>query len=219
MLRELKRLPDFAKTFDRFEAWWHREIIDRPLITLSLKQTRPIDFPGREHATQRERWLDVEFQVRRAIAWLESIDFAADAFPVLLPNVGPELVATLLGCELDFSEFSSWSKPIIHDPSQWHEIVNRPLNFDNIYWQTIERMTDLALELCDGRYVVGIADLHDNYDLLAGLRDPQLLCEDLMDCPQTIERVGRLTTRVFVESFNRLWSKIRSEGAAGHPCT
>jgi hypothetical protein len=217
MLRELRWKPDFGKTLDRFEAWWRREIIDRSPVTVSVKELRKhVPIPEKQFATARERWLDVEYNVRRSIAWLEGRHYVGDSFPALFPNVGPEVNATVMGCELEFGETTSWSKPIIHDPAEWPAIVNRPMNFDNPYWRAIEQITDLALEMCEGRYVVTLTDIHDNYDLLAALRDPQHLCIDLMDCPEVIERCGRATVRVFQEMFNRNWAKVK---AAGHPCT
>jgi hypothetical protein len=216
MLRELKLKPDFGKTLDRFEAWWRGEILDRCPVTLYAPSGKPYKGPTKRHATLRDRWMDVEFQVDSAIAHLEQGVYPGDHFPQYMPNVGPELNATLLGCDLEFSENSSWSKPIIHDPAQWEQILTRPLDLGNVYWQTIEKMTDLAIEKSDGRYLVGITDIHDNYDLLAALRDPETLCLDIMDCPQTIRRVAHATANVFGEMFRRLYAKTR---AAGMPCT
>ena len=212
MTMELKWKPDFDLTVRRFEAWWVGQMIDRPPITCSVKPARPYRGPDKQHDTLRQRWLDVTYNVERQIAELERTDFVGDRLPILLPNVGPELTATLLGCELEFSDHSSWSVPIISDIEQWRDIPRRPLDFDNIYWQTIVHMTDLALEMCDGRYMVGVADLHDNYDTLAALRDPQQLCMDLIDCPDLIEQAGRATTRVLIEAFGRLWQRIEPTG-------
>ena len=39
MIRELSFKPDFARTVQRFEAWWNGEIIDRPPVTLSVTGT------------------------------------------------------------------------------------------------------------------------------------------------------------------------------------
>ena len=95
------------KILQRFDAWWQGEILDRPPVTLSVKPTRPYRGPVSRHATLRERWLDAEFNVESAIAGMERIDFAGDSFPVFCPNIGPEITATLFGCELEFGEHTS----------------------------------------------------------------------------------------------------------------
>jgi hypothetical protein len=212
MIRDLKTKPDFAKTVERFEAWWHGEIVDRTPVSLSVQSDRPDPGPQSRHRTLRERWLDAEFAVESFVARLEGAEFLGDTFPVFWPNVGPEITATLFGCELEFSETTSWSRPIVHRAEEWERIWSSPANFENVYWQTIERMTDLAIERCDGRYIVGMTDLHGNYDILAALRDPQTLCMDLLDCPELVQRAGRHVAQGFVGAFHRSYRKLAAAG-------
>jgi len=213
MTRELKLKPRFEQTVRRFDAWWRGEVIDRPPLTLPIKPARPYEGPTSQHATERDRWLDAEFQVASMTAGLRQHDYPADNLPVLQPNVGPELTAALLGCELDFlTDRTSWSKPIIDHIDQWHDIIGRPLDFQCPGWQAIEQITDLAIAANNNEYLVGITDLHDNYDTMAALRDPQALCMDLMDDEQLIERVGRDLTRVLRETYTKLWKKIEPMG-------
>lgn len=204
--------PDFDRTLERMEAWWRCEVLDRPPTSISVRSDRPRRPPEKRHATLRERWLDAEFQVERQIAWIEASTYVGDSFPVLYPNVGPELTATLMGCELEFGESTSWSRPVVHEPTQWRDALSRPTDWGNPYWRAVERGTDLAIARCDGRYIVGIADLHGAYDMLAALRDPQALCVDLLDCPELIRPVGLHAAEVYVESFNRLYRKITAAG-------
>lgn len=212
MIEQLKLKPDFDRTVARFEAWWQGEIVDRAPVTLWVAPSRPYQGPVSTHRTQRERWLDVEYAVEAAVAAMERTDYVGDSFPILNPNVGPEITATLFGCELDFTADSSWSQPVVHELSGWHRIIESRPSFDNLYWRTVERMTDYAIEVCDGRFVPGITDLHGNYDILAALRDPQLLCVDLMDDPALIQRAGRHVAQAYVAAFNRLYDKIAAAG-------
>lgn len=216
-MTELKFKPDFTQTARRFAAWWNGEVLDRPPVTLSVKPSRPYRGPVSRHAAIRDRWLDVEFAVESAIADMERRDYVGDALPIFFSNIGPEITATLFGCELDFNEDSSWSRPIVHDPGQWAEIAVRRPDFQNIYWQTMERATRLALERCDGRYLVGLTDLHDSFDILAALRDPQNLCMDLLDCPELVRPAAMHAARVFVEAFDRNY-RIVADAGIGSTC-
>ncbi|MCS7310468.1 MAG: hypothetical protein RMK92_06460 [Armatimonadota bacterium] len=212
MIRELGWKPDFGRTVERFEAWWHGEILDRPPVTLHVLPSRPYRGPVKQHARLRERWMDVEYVVDAAIAWMECCDYVGDAFPLFWPNLGPEITATLFGCELEFSKTTSWSKPVVHEAEGWHRILQMEPDFSNPYWQTVERMTDYAIQRCEGRYVVGITDLHGNYDILAALRDPQALCLDMVDAPDLIVQVGRHAARAFVQAFERSYEKVSASG-------
>ena len=204
--------PDFDLTARRFEAWWYGEIIDRPPVTLSVKSQRPYCGPVSHHATQRERWLDVEFVVNSSIAAMEATTYLGDAFPVFWPNIGPEITATLYGCELEFGETTVWSKPVIKEPGDWQRIASSQPDFSNRYWQTLEAMTKLAIERCAGRYLVGVTDLHGAYDILAALRGPMGLCTDLLDCPDLVDRAARNVAHGFAAAFARNWALVRAAG-------
>jgi hypothetical protein len=204
------------QTIARFEAWWVGEIVDRPPVSLRVKSDRQPKLPAKRHATHRARWLDVEFQAESAIAQMEATNYAGDSFPVFNPNVGPEITAALFGCEIEFGETTSWSKPVVRAPDDWNKILARPADFDNIYWHTVERLTDCAIERCQGRYVVGVPNMHGNYDILAGLRGPQHLCMDLVDCPDLLRHAGRHVAGGYVEAYRRSYQKL---SAAGFPST
>lgn len=204
--------PDFAQTARRFEAWWHGEIIDRPPVTLSVKRQGAVRSPPARPATLRERWLDVEYVVDSSIAAMEGTTYRGDTLPVFWPNIGPEITATLYGCDLTFGETTSWSSPVIHDPSEWARIANAAPDFNCVYWQKCEAMTRLAIDRSAGRYLVGLTDLHGTYDMLAALREPIFLCTDLLDCPDLVDRAARNVARGFAAAFARNWALINAAG-------
>lgn len=212
MAQSLLWKPDFEKTAARFEAWWQGEIVDRPPVTLSVLPQRPYTGPISAHDSERARWLDVEFVVASAIARMERTDYVADSFPVFWANIGPEVSAVPFGCELTFTERSSWSHPVVHCAADWEKILQMQPDFENPYWQTMEAMMDLAIQRCQGRYIVGMTDLHGNYDILAALRDPQQLCLDLIDCPDLVLAAGRHVAQAYVTMFERQYAKVRAAG-------
>ena len=210
IVRTLEFKPDFEQTAERFRAWWVGEVIDRPPVTLAVTPERPYTGPKSTHSTLRERWLDVEFAVESAIAVMAQTDYVGDHFPIFWPNIGPEISAVPFGCELAFTDRTSWSEPIIANCDDWQHFLETPPNFQNPYWQTMEQMTDYALERCEGRFIVGLTDLHGNYDILAALRDPMMLCLDLMDCPELVAQAGQHAARSFVTGFERLAAKLQA---------
>jgi hypothetical protein len=213
---ELKCKPDFARTLERFEAWWGGAIVDRPPITLHV-QSSPSDAPAKRHANANDYWFDIEYRLERHIADLQRQHFVGDSFPLVFANLGPEISGTLLGARLGYiNEHTGWSEPIVRELDDWHRVIDTPPDFANPWWQAMERMTQLALDACDGRYVVGVTDLHGNYDILASLREPQDLCMDIMDDPQLVRRAGAHVADIYAQAFARCYAPL---AAAGHPCT
>lgn len=211
-MKELMGSPAFDKTVARFDAWWVGAIVDRPPILVSVKPSRPYGGPVSTHTDHQARWLDVEFVVEEALAKMAQTDYVGDRFPLFWSNIGPEITATLYGCPLTFTENTSWSTPVVHSGAEWQRILATEPDFTNVYWQTMVRMTDYAIERCDGRYVVGITDLHGNYDILAALRDPMQLCLDLMDCPELVAQAGMHVAEGYVNAFDRLYAQVATAG-------
>lgn len=212
MIQELPGKPDFAQTVDRFAAWWAGALIDRPPVMVSVAPSRPYTGPIITHADHRARWLDIEFVVEEAIARMAQLDYVGDRFPLFWSNLGPEITATLYGCPLTFTASTSWSTPVVRTADDWPRLLATPPDFTNEYWQLMERMTDYAIERCEGRYIVGITDLHGNYDILAALRDPMQLCLDLMDCPDLVAQAGMHVAEGYVAAFDRLYAQVAAAG-------
>ena len=74
----LDRQPDFEKILARFEAWWHGEILDRPLVSLGVTPEREPKLPRKTHRTTRDRWFDFDFVMDTVEAKLEVAEFVGE---------------------------------------------------------------------------------------------------------------------------------------------
>lgn len=210
---ELTTKPDYEECMARVEAWWDRQLIDRPPVTIHVRPERPAREVASRHASCRQRWLDVEFAVDRAEAAAEAGVFLAENFPKYMPNVGPEVCATLYGAELEFTEDTSWSIPCLDNI---RDVLNMRPELETPYWKTIRQMTDVSLARGAGRWITAVTDLHTNGDLLAALRDPQQLA---LDCADDLEGV-RLACRHVTPHFKIIFDDLRGRiAAAGQPCS
>jgi len=210
---ELSTCPDFHKIMKRWEAFWNREILDRPIVNIGVKSSKKVPYPKKTHATLRERWFDMEYQLECAEASIGSTEPAADNVPTWFPNLGPELCATLFGCELEFSEFSSWSQPVCTNIRQVTDI--KP-NFDNPYWSWIRKATEASIQRGAGKWVTGLPDIHTTGDLLAALRDPQHLCLDMMDDIEGVRLACEYVTTFYPRILDDCYLQIAK---AGNPST
>jgi hypothetical protein len=192
----------------RFDAWWQGDTLDRPPVTLSVSRKRGPAAVHSAHRDLRERWLDVDYQVNRAIAAMEDTAWMGDRVPSWMPNLGPDLVATLFGAELIFGETTSWCQPCLEGPDTWQTFMATPPDFGSVYWRTIETMIDRAAERFAGRFAVAMPDLHGNFDVLAGLRGPEQLCLDVVDDTEEVRRAGLHASRGYTEAFRRLHRRL-----------
>lgn len=197
-------LFDYDTASARFAAWWLGEKTDRPPVSLSIEAAPSPRLPESRHSGLRERWLDVEFQVESALVTLESKQHFGDTVPSWTPNVGPDLVSTLFGAELEFGEVTSWCQTTIHQPKDWARFVETSPDFNNLYWRTIETMIDCAAERFSDRYYIAMPDLHGSFDILSGLRGAEDLCLDLIDDPEPVRKASLHASSVYVSAYNRL---------------
>lgn len=197
--------PDFEQVLDRFEAWWEGTVLDRALT--SIRFPRPFDqhipFPEKIHATFRDRWMNTEFVVERAVAQLNNVVHYADALPITFPNLGPEVFSAFYGCPLEFGETTSWSEPILADWTP-ESVAKLQLDTNNVYFRKILEMTDALLEAGKGNFIVGYTDIHAGGDGIAAFRDPQKLCIDMIEHPAEIKALTNRITADFLEVYDPL---------------
>jgi hypothetical protein len=206
---ELSLKPDFDRAVERLEAWWHCEVLDRACVQMHVARPgehRP--YPAKKHATLRERWMDVEYHVESCLRSYERTYYVGEAFPTYFANLGPDICATLLGGELEFMPGTSWAEPFVDD---WNDVDFTP-QFERVYWDTIRKMTDLALEVGEGKFITGLTDLHMNGDLLSAVRGREQLCLDLHDRPDELREVIRKAGAMYPVVFDDLWNRIKAKG-------
>lgn len=196
---ELQYKPDAADALRRMDAWWHREILDRPAIQVTAPKPDPRPYPSRRHDSLRDRWMDVEYAVECGDVRCANTYWAGEILPAFWPNLGPEIMTAALGAELEFSEDTSWSVPCLHD---WSTVSQLRIDPDNPYVRCILDMTRLALEVGKGKFVTGHTDLHPGADLAASLRDPQQLCIDILQEPEHVHQLMEVLRPTFREFFD-----------------
>lgn len=211
----IENIPDWEQRLARHDACWDREIIDRPVVCISVPQTQVVrPYPAKkEWPTQRDRWLDIDYIVEYTLARVANTKYLGDALPQMWPNLGPDIFATLYGCELEFSDRTSWSSPIVDDIAA---IGQLPFREDSFYWQKILEMTDALLTAGKGRFYVGLTDLHVGGDCLAALRGPENLALDLIERPDDVKRALNRITDDYLALFDRYYAVLAQ---AGQACT
>ncbi len=207
----LDNKPDMDKTLERFEAWWHGQIMDRPPVSIWTKDDRDVKWPQKHHASQRDRWFDIEHILDCLDLAFTGRRMVGDTLPTLMPNIGPEVCATVYGADLEFSPDSSWSKPIA---ASCADVLKLKCNLDTPYWDFIRKLTRQSIERGREKWITGITDLHSNGDLLAALRDPQELLLDMAEDVDAVRAAMQHITPDFKLMYDDQYAMIH---AAGQP--
>jgi hypothetical protein len=209
---ELQGKPDFESALQRVEAWFNHETLDRPLVRFSEHNAdfaRAHALAGRSWPNLKARWFDAEFQVDFFLESIRGRRFYGETFPIYSPNLGPNVYAAFHGPGLEFGEVTSWIK---HTILEWEDVGGLKFSHENEYFQGIENLTQVALEKCPGKFMVGYTDLHGSLDCVADWRGPEQLCLDMADCPEKVHALLRLANENFLLLFDYYDEVLKAHG-------
>jgi hypothetical protein len=138
-------------------------------------------------------------------------DYLADSLPLAHTDIGPGSLALLLGSEPGFSPTTVWFNPTMMDDVNPEQ--RPPLRFDpENFWLRMHLETARAsATLSRGNYAVGCPDLVENVDIIAALREPQVLLMDMIERPEWVEEKVWEINQVWFETYSRLYDLIKLE--------
>ena len=211
---ELLYKPDYETSLQRFEAFWHREIIDRPPVSIAMRKSgAPVVMP-REYASFEEQWLDIDGRVADMDAQMAGTDYLYDSLPIAWPNLGPEIFSAWCGCGYRYGKDTTWSEPIIQD---WETDFDKTrLDMNHPLFIKMIEFTQKLIDAGRGKFIVGLTDLHPGGDHLAALRDPQNLAMDMLDEPEYVKKALERSMPEYYAAYGVFYNMIR---AAGMPAT
>ncbi len=208
--------PDYDQVKTRIDAFWERQVIDRPVVQFILSKpvSEQLPLPPAPRAAPAGGWLDAGYQAELALATLSNALYPGDTLPIAWPNLGPDVFAAFYGCPLEFGDYgTSWTAPVLKDWSQAGVIC---LDWDNLYLKKLLEMTDALLEIGRGRFITGMTDWHTGGDALAALRGPQNLAVDLVEHPAEVKVLLRQIEQDYYAVFDLFYEKLRR---CGQPIT
>lgn len=214
MTMPIERIDDWEMRLKRQDAWWDRQILDRPVCIISFGKPdpeAPPPPPQKQYASERERWFDFDHHVAQAVHNIRNTGYAGDALPLVFPNLGPEVFSAFFGHEMVYRGRTSYAIPIIED---WNDLSRVQFSRENPYWKAVEDLTGRYLEAGQGLYYTGLTDIHPGGDALAALRDPQDLNLDLLFTPEPIKALLKEVGHRYVETMDHYFAKMERHGQA-----
>ncbi len=207
----LEYKPDFEQTKERIEAFWRREVLDRPVVMFGLarppEQQRPM--PQKPFTTWEDYWMDIPFQTERALTSVSNQLFLGDTLPVIFPNLGPEVFSGFYGCKLHYGADTSWSEPILSDIRQADQLA---LDWNSPLLKWLLDMTDALLEVGRGKFITGMPDWHPGGDAIAAFRDPQNLAMDMLDHLDAVKALLQRLEGDYFKVYDLFYEKLRANG-------
>jgi len=164
--------------------------------------------------TLEQQWLDAEYVLASSRNKIRGTYYAGDAFPLIMPNLGPDLLGAMLGCDLIFGETTSWSVPCMSE-DEWgarHFIFEE----SNVWWKQVYNLTEYLASESRGEFFVGFSDYHPGCDALVALRGPEAFCIDLLNHQKEILQATKEIFEVFRQVVDRTHSMLSKyqEGSA-----
>ncbi len=200
---------NWETTQQHFIDWWHQEG-----LVLGFNEALPAKPPHEEiphpgaapdidyfytHPAWRARWNHYQLARQR---------FPADRLPISNTDLGPGSLALLMGGGARFAEETVWFTPSINpDDPEGHP----PLRFDpdSRWWHITETALRASVALGHGKYLTGCPDLIENIDIVAALRDPQLLLMDMIERPDWVMEKVWEVNEAFFEAYSRIYDIIK----------
>lgn len=208
---KLMSMPHYDESMQRIEGWFRGEKLDRAPVQFRVHAPGNIEelCPKKPWASLEEKWHDAQWQARRMRAIAQHTRTVAETFPMWFPDLGPNVYAAFYRGEITYGESTTW---INHPAKDLSEILCYELDMDNPYMRAIDAMTSTALNHCQDAFIVGFTDLHPGFDCLADWRDPQELCMDFYDDPESIPAAAEKTSADFDRIFHHFHEPLARAG-------
>jgi hypothetical protein len=204
---------NWQETQARFKAWWnHNDLIAGKWTAMPGQAVPRVAMePPRQPADPSEIYLNVDLRMAHSLYFLSRAEFPMEVLPLAGMDMGPGSLALFLGCEPGFSPSTVWFEPCwmqVTDPESLPPITFNP---QNRWWKLTEQTLKASVEQGRGRYITGCPDLVENIDILASLREPQLLMMDMAERPEWVQQKVHEITRAWFEAYQRIYDIIRLE--------
>jgi len=207
-------VADWQKIYDRFEEWWQRVEMKKPLmyITAAGKKGNPV--PLEKPVDPKALYADPRYIVTKYRNYCETHYFLADAFPAVSVNLGPGSMALYLGSEPKFTWDTLWYEESLDSPGKFK---NLSFYAHNKWWLKHQEIIREAVKLAGNDFYISIPDIVENVDILSALRGPQNFCFDIIDEAEAVKRGVEKIDDLYFSYYDAFYNTVKSpEGVSSY---
>lgn len=205
-LREIK--PDVDMAIKRSEAFWNRDMIDRPLMMGCFKKP---DAQMKNEGWYWERCFgELDTILSNVLHNCSQKIYKGESMPGYWTSLGTHEIAQYCGYDVVWPEdkATNWCK---HSDKELEELLPLKIDEDNYYWKRSIEVFEKAAEMWQGRVFPMSYDFHSNMDLLLSVRGDANLCMDLYDCPEVVKKGLDDACAIFEKMWKTFVAASKSE--------
>ena len=179
----MKYKLDWEETKQRYEAWWRREKMDRPLLWLTCpKSDVPDEVPPPAPEDIEARWTDLDYLSASIDHPMRRTFYAAESVPVWSVGYpGHATMPTFYGCPFTLAETTGWHDPIL--TGETLDVSGLTVDRECKWWKWGDEMLARARAESEGKCLAAIGAIFGCGDTLAMVRGNERMLYDLMDDP------------------------------------
>lgn len=184
--------------------WWAGEL-KRPLIQMRLggsdpKRAEPAQ-PRKHRTAQYDFSVSAVEIVDRWDYDLSLTTYLGDAFPAVIPDFGPGVIAVFVGGRAEVGMDTVWFHPR-------EDVLVKDLMFEldsqDEWYLRVQDIMRCAQERWEGEVQVGMTDLGGNLDILSTFRPGEKLLLDLYDNPEGVKAATWSAHTVWWQAYDAL---------------
>jgi hypothetical protein len=177
--RPLAYAPDFPAIARRFEAWWHQDLLDRPILMGSANAD-----PSRTVSRRLDLLDEPDAWIEAKLLDLQRTHRIGDTLPTVRADFGAVLLGGLLGGDRVAKADTAWTEHFLHDwamAPDWSQIDGA-----NRWWQRMRNLLTRAAQDAPGQFLVCTPDLGGSADVLITARGSTALAIDVLERPASV---------------------------------
>lgn len=215
----LKYKQNFDETKKRLDAFWKMEVTDRPCVYIDAPKkgaTRKHHNVNSVSLLKCQSTKELELLLDRFDEYARNTAYLGEAVPFMSMDFGPDSFAAFLGAKIYPSDsvITTWVEPIVDRWSDFSPKLDKSENSTfNKYLSFLKYCTDYS----EGKFLIGMLDMHSNLDAMSALRSPQNLCFDFMDYPDEVRKALTEVRKIYFSVYEEMFKagKMRERGSIG----
>ena len=185
--------PNIDEVLKRYEAFWQKEVYDRPPIRVRYPVSGQSDedwpMASQTPETYYPYWENVYRQRK---------EFFDDDCCSASVDMGPGFMGGVMGCPVHFDHGTSWSGHCLQDWLDLDTFKGVQFDEDNPWVKQLKDMIELFKARARGKCAVGVAMLTGPGDIMTALRGPTDICIDFYESSDRIRELAKICTNAWI---------------------
>ncbi len=191
--------PDFEQAKEYWRAFWAHELLDRPCLAITAPKEGVEPAPPPPYLAGAEGDFEQAFAAYEAFAATHY--FAGEAIPYFDISLGPDQFSACLGGKLEYGTGTAWVNPFVEDLATF----TFELKPDNPDWLKLQAFYEAGARYAEGKFLLGMQDLHSNFDTLAACYGPERTCLAAVDTPELVDKAMAEIRALYVPFCERIF--------------